>query len=103
MAFGKYPQIDGAAAWGALPLVVRCKACVCRGPDFGQIPALTGETPERLDQWGLIATPRLCSHDANHGQIGKPFIPFVFSPTRFGMRGFVAAVAGKAAGIVWGQ
>jgi len=52
----------------------------------GRIPAITWKSSQGLDQMGVVAGPRgvLFIRRDGHGQLGKLFIPFVFSPTRFG-------------------
>jgi hypothetical protein len=52
----------------------------------GKIPALRWKTPERLDQLGVIAKARgvMFVRRDDRGLLGALFIPFVFSPTRFG-------------------
>jgi hypothetical protein len=52
----------------------------------GKIPAVTWKTPERLDQLGVIARPHgvLIIRRDDHGQLGKLFVPFIYTGTGFG-------------------
>jgi hypothetical protein len=52
----------------------------------GKIPAITWKTPERVHQLGVIAKPHgvVFIRRDDHGQLGKLFVPFVYTATRFG-------------------
>jgi hypothetical protein len=52
----------------------------------GKIPAVTWNTTDGFDKLGVIAQPRgvlFVRHD-DSGQLGKLFVPYVFTPTKFG-------------------
>jgi hypothetical protein len=52
----------------------------------GKIPAVTWNTPDGFDKLGVIAQPRgvLFVRRDDGGELGKLFVPYVFTPTRFG-------------------
>ncbi len=52
----------------------------------GRIPAVTWNTPDGLDSLGVIAKRHgvfFVKRD-EHGQLGKLYVPFSFTPTKFG-------------------
>jgi hypothetical protein len=52
----------------------------------GKIPAVTWNTPNGLDELGVVAQPRgvLFVRRDEQGHLGKLFVPFTFTPTKFG-------------------
>jgi hypothetical protein len=52
----------------------------------GKIPAVTWNTPDGLDKLGVIAQPRglLFVRRDEQGHLGKLFVPFTFTPTKYG-------------------
>jgi hypothetical protein len=52
----------------------------------GKIPAVTWNTPDGLDKLGVIAQPRgvFFVRRDDQGQLGKLFVPFTYTPTKFG-------------------
>jgi hypothetical protein len=52
----------------------------------GKIPAVTWNTPDGFDKLGVIAQPRgvLFVRRDEQGHFGKLFVPFTFTPTKFG-------------------
>jgi hypothetical protein len=52
----------------------------------GKLPAVTWNTPDGFDKLGVIAQPRgvLFVRRDDSGQLGKLFVPYVFTPTKFG-------------------
>jgi hypothetical protein len=52
----------------------------------GKIPAVTWNTPDGSDKLGVIAQPRgvLFVRRDDQGQLGKLFVPFTYTPTKFG-------------------
>ena len=52
----------------------------------GKIPGVAWNTPDGLDKLGVIAQPRgvLFIRRDDSGQLGKLFVPFTYTPTKFG-------------------
>jgi hypothetical protein len=52
----------------------------------GKIPAVTWNTSDGFDKLGVIAQPRgvLFIRRDDSGQLGKLFVPFTYTPTKFG-------------------
>jgi hypothetical protein len=52
----------------------------------GKIPALTWNMPDALDKLGVIAQPRgvVFVRRYGSGELGNLFVPYVFTPTKFG-------------------
>jgi hypothetical protein len=52
----------------------------------GKIPGVAWNTPDGLDKLGVIAQPRgvLFVRRDEQGHLGKLFVPFTFTPTKFG-------------------
>jgi hypothetical protein len=68
---------------------------------IGKIPVVTWNTPDGFDKLGVIAQPRgvLFVRRDDSGQLGRLFVPYVFTATKFGgwRAWFGAQVAASAA------
>jgi hypothetical protein len=72
----------------------------------GQVPAIRWKTPQGVDQIGVIAKPHgvMFVRRDDRGQLGKLFITFVFTATRFGGRRawFRCPGCGKGCRVLYG-